>query len=136
MVGIVVVSHGSFAKALISSAQGLIGRLKKIKGVTIRPRDTQKKVRDRIRREIAELDDGDGVLILTDVLGGTPTNIAMPLLERENVEVVTGVNVPMLMTVSSYRKGKSLSEIASLVKQSGRRSIVLAKEVMGARRVE
>lgn len=83
---------------------------------------------------MAEVDEGDGVLILTDILGGTPTNLTLPLLESEKVEVITGVNIPMLMTASSYRKGRSLEEIASLVKKSGRRSIILAKCVMGLKR--
>jgi len=85
---------------------------------------------------MAEVDDGDGVVILADVLGGTPTNLSLSFLKEEKVEVVTGVNMPMLLTLSSYRKGKSLREIGKLVKKSGRRSIVLAKEVLGLGRKE
>jgi PTS system mannose-specific IIA component len=82
------------------------------------------------------MDDGDGVVILTDILGGTPTNLSLSLLEDEKVEVVTGVNVPMLLTLFSYRKGRSLKEISELVKKSGRRSIILAKEVSRLKRKE
>jgi PTS system mannose-specific IIA component len=131
MVGIVIVSHGRFAEALISSVQGLIGSLKKIRGVSIWPKENPKEVKERIQKEMAAVDDGDGVLILTDILGGTPMNLTLPLLEGDKVEVVTGVNVPMLVTVSSYRKERSLEEIAALVKKSGRRSIVMAKKVLG-----
>ena len=81
-----------------------------------------------------EVDDGDGVVILTDILGGTPTNISLSFLEKERVEVVTGVNMPMLLTLSSYRKGRSLREIGKLVKKSGRRGIILAKELLRSRR--
>ncbi len=83
---------------------------------------------------MAEVDDGDGVVILTDILGGTPTNLSLSFLEDEKVEVVTGVNIPMLLTLASYRKGRSLREIGSLMKRSGRRGIILAKEVFGLRR--
>lgn len=131
MVGILIVSHGRLAEALISSVQFLVGNLQRVKGIAIWPRDRKEEVKDRIQKGIGEMDDGDGVLILTDILGGTPTNLTLPLLEEDKVEVVTGVNVPMLVTVSSYRKGRSLEEIAALVKKSGRRSIVMAKKVLG-----
>ncbi len=83
---------------------------------------------------MAEVNDGDKFVILTDILGGTPTNLSLSFLEEEKVEVVTGVNMPMWLTLSSYRKGKSLREIGRLIKKSGRRSIILAKEVLGSRR--
>jgi len=134
MVGILIVSHGRLAEALITSVQFLVGSLQKIRGVSIWPKDKEKEVRDRIQREIKEVDDGDGVVILTDVLGGTPTNLSISFLEKEKVEVVTGVNMPMLLTLSSYRKGRSLREIGKLVKKSGRRSIILAREILGRKR--
>jgi PTS system mannose-specific IIA component len=134
MVGILIVSHGKLAEALISSVQFLVGNLQKIRGVSIWPKDKGKEVRDRIQKEIEEVDDGDGVVILTDVLGGTPTNLSLSFLKEEKVEVVTGVNMPMLLTLSSYRKGRSLREIGKLVKKSGRRGIVLAKELLRSRR--
>ncbi len=131
MVGILVVSHGRLAEALIFSVQFLVGNLKRVKGISIWPRDRKEEVRDRIQKGIGEVDDGDGVVILTDILGGTPTNLSLSVLENKKVEVVTGVNMPMLLTLSSYRKGRSLREIGKLVKKSGRRSIILAKEVLG-----
>jgi PTS system mannose-specific IIA component len=134
MVGILIVSHGRVAEALISSMQLLVGKLEKIRGISIWPKDKEKDVRDRIRKEIKEVDDGDGVVILTDVLGGAPTNLSLSSIERERVEVVTGVNMPMLLTLSSYRENRSLEEIGKLVKKSGRRSITLAKGVSGLRR--
>ena len=88
MVGILIVSHGRLAEALISSVQFLVGNLQKIRGVSIWPKDKGKEVRDRIQKEIKEVDDGEGVVILTDVLGGTPTNISLSFLEKERVEVV------------------------------------------------
>jgi len=134
MVGILVVSHGRLAEALISSVEFLVGELKRIKGLSIWPKESKKEIKHRIQQKMAEIDDGDGVVILTDIMGGTPTNIALSFLEDEKVEVVTGVNMPMLLTLSSYRKGRSLKEIVRLAKRSGRRSITLAKEIYGRKR--
>ncbi len=134
MVGILIVSHGRLADALISSVQSLIGNLEKIRGVSIWSKDREEEVKDRIQKKMTEVDDGDGVVILTDILGGTPTNLSLSFLENKKVEVVTGVNMPMLLTLASYRKGKTLREISSLVKESGRRSIVLAREIFGLKR--
>jgi PTS system mannose-specific IIA component len=133
MVGILVVSHGRLAEALISSVQFLAGNLKRVKGISIWPRDRKEEVKDRIQKGIGEVDDGDGVVILTDIFGGTPTNLSLSVLEGKKAEVVTGVNLPMLLTLSSYRKEKSLREIVRLVKKSGRRSIILAKELLGSK---
>jgi len=107
MVGILIVSHGRLADALISSVQSLVGNLEKIKGIPIRLKDRQEEVKDRIQKEMGEVDDRNGVVILTDILGGTPTHLSLSFLEDEKVEVVTGVNIPMLPTLASYRKGKS-----------------------------
>jgi PTS system mannose-specific IIA component len=134
MVGILIVSHGRLADALISSVQSLIGNLEKIRGVSIWSKDREEEVKDRIQKKMTEVDDGDGVVILTDILGGTPTNLSLSFLENKKVEVVTGVNMPMLLTLASYRKGKTLREISSRVKESGRRSIVLAREIFGLKR--
>ena len=133
MVGILVVSHGRLAEALISSVEFLVGNLHRIRGVSIWPKDQEKEVKDRIQKKMAEVNDGEGVVILTDILGGTPTNLSLSCFENEKVEVVTGVNLPMLLTLSSYRKGKSLEEIGRLAKKSGRRSIILAKKLFGLR---
>ena len=134
MVGILVVSHGRLAEALISSVEFLVGELKRTKGLSIWPKESKKEIKHRIQQKMAEIDDGDGVVILTDIMGGTPTNISLSFLEDGKVEVVTGVNMPMLLTLSSYREGRSLKEIVRLVKRSGRRSITLAKEVFGRKR--
>ena len=134
MVGILIVSHGRLADALISSVQSITGNLQKIMGVSIWPAERKEEVKERIRRKVAEVNDGDGVVILTDIFGGPPPPLSLSFLEDEKVEVVTGVNIPMLLTLASYRKGRSLREIGSLVKKSGRRGIILAKEVFGLRR--
>ena len=130
MVGIVIVSHGKLAEALISSAQSLVGPLSQVEAVSIWPEDGEKKVQTEIQDKVTEVNDGDGVVILTDILGGTPTNVSLPLLEKEKLEIVTGVNIPMLLTLSSYRRERSLKAIGKMLKKSGRRSIMMAKQLM------
>jgi PTS system mannose-specific IIA component len=134
MVGILVVSHGKLAEALISSVQSLVGNLERVKGISIWPRDRKEEVEDRIEKGMGEVDDGDGVVILTDVLGGTTTNLSLSVSKDEKVEVVTGVNMPMLLTLSSYRKDRSLGEVGRLVKKSGRRSITLARAMLRSKK--
>jgi len=129
MVGILVVSHGQLAEALISSAKILVSSLENIKGISIWPEDKKEEIQERIEKEINEIDNGDGVIILTDLLGGTPTNLSLSFLQDKRVAVVTGVNIPMLLTLASYQKEKSLEEIARLVKKAGQKSITLAQNV-------
>ncbi len=134
MIGILVVSHGELAEALISSVQILVGKLQKIKSISIWPGDGQEEIEERIEKEIAEVDEGDGVIILTDMLGGTPTNLILSYLKGKHAEVITGVNMPMLLLLSSHRAEKSLERIAALVKKAGRRSITLPQRFLGWRR--
>jgi PTS system mannose-specific IIA component len=129
MVGILIVSHGGVADAFISAVQSLVGDLQRVRAVSIWPKEPGEEIRDRIREKMAEVDDGDGVVILTDILTGTPDSLSFSFLEQRKVEIVTGVNMPMLLTLLSYRKGRSLEEIGRLVKKSGRRSIALAKRL-------
>ncbi|MGQ9696154.1 MAG: PTS sugar transporter subunit IIA [Thermodesulfobacteriota bacterium] len=129
MVGILIIAHGHLAAALISSAQILVGPMEKIKGVSILPGDNKEEIQQRIEKEIEEVDNGEGVIILTDLLGGTPTNLSLSFLHDRRIAVVTGVNIPMLLALASYQKDKSLAEIARLVKKAGQRSITLAQNV-------
>lgn len=131
MVGILIISHGRLAEALISSVQSLVGDLQRVRGISIWPKDSEEEVvKDRIRKSMAEVNDVSGVVILTVILGGTPTSLTLSFLQEEDVEIVTGVNMPMLLTLSSYRNGRSLKEVCPLAKKSGRRSIILAKELL------
>ncbi len=126
MVGILIVSHGHLAEALISSAEILVGPMEKIKAISIWPGDKKEEIEKRIEKEIKEIDNGKGVIILTDLLGGTSTNLSLSFLHDRRAAVVTGVNIPMLLALASYQKEKPLEEIARLVKKAGQRSITLA----------
>lgn len=134
MVGVLVISHGPLAEALLTAVQSIVGRIEKVYGISISPSDNQKGLKEKIQKKVKEVNDGDGVLILTDMLGGTPTNLSLLHLDQDNVEIVTGVNLPMLLTLLSYRKRQSLKEIGGLVKISGRRSIVRIKEFFHKRK--
>jgi PTS system mannose-specific IIA component len=131
MVGILIVSHGTLGDAFVKTIQSLVGDLQEIRSVSIWPKDGPKEIREKIQKKITEVNDGDGVVILTDMLGGTSTTLSLPFWEDERVEVVTGVNMPMLLTLSSYCKHRPLKEVGRLAKKSGRRSITLAKKVLG-----
>jgi PTS system mannose-specific IIA component len=87
MIGILVISHGRLAEALISSVQFLVGHLEKVKGISIWPKDRKEEIRDRIQKGIQEVDEGDGVVILTDLLGGTPTTLSLSVLENKTLRL-------------------------------------------------
>lgn len=106
MVGILIVSHSRLAEALISSVEFFIGNLQKIKGISIWQKGKREEVRDRIRNGMSEVEDGEGIVILTDILRGTPTNLSLSLLKEEKIEVVTGVNMPMLFPLQVIGKGR------------------------------
>jgi mannose PTS system EIIA component len=134
MIGVLVISHGIIAETLISEAQSLTGKLQGVQGVSVQPTESPRVIRKRIREKMAEVDEGDGIMILTDIFGGTPTNLSLPFMKNKGVQVITGVNMPMLLALSSYRSGRSLEELSFLLKTSGRRSIIMLRETLGWRK--
>ena len=130
MIGAVVVTHGDLGKEIIKAAEMIIGIQEKIKSVAIKPEDNESTVRENILKEINEVDDGSGVLIFTDMFGGTPSNLSLCSLEENRVEVVTGINLPMLIKFSTERKKVSLQEIASIVKEYGQKHILVASQIL------
>ena len=130
MIGIVVVSHGQVAVELVKAAQTIVGEIPAIAAVSIGWSDDVTVAREAIGRAIAEVGGGE-VLILTDMFGGTPTNVSLPFLS-ERIEIVTGVNLPMLIKLSSLRDG-DLLEVARVIREQGRGAIYVASEVLGKR---
>jgi mannose PTS system EIIA component len=130
MVGVVIATHGKLAEELIRTAEGVIGALPQVRGVGIEAKDPE--VRDRIRSAIRELDAGEGVLLLTDLLGGSPTNLCLSFLADDHpVEVVTGVNLPMVIKLASVRAaGRPLPEMAKDLADAGQKSIGHASELL------
>jgi PTS system mannose-specific IIA component len=133
MVGVVLVTHPQLGEEFVRSAEMICGKMVRVLPVSI---DTRKEV-EELRRGIAEavkkVDDGDGVLILTDMFGGTPSNMSLAFLQEGKVEVLSGLNLPMMIKLSNCREGRSLNELAKLVKEAGQKSINLASEILQKR---
>lgn len=130
MIGVLIVTHKELAEALVSVLDLILGRQEGLIALSLDPSAPPEAARKEIKRAVAQLNNGDGVLILTDMLGGTPSNLSLAFLQEGKVEVVTGVNLPMLMKLAGLRQSKSLSEVALALKQSGQAGITVASEVL------
>ena len=130
MIGGIIVTHGQLANELVSAAEMIVGEINHITAVSIGWHDDVDVARDEIERAIQRLDAGSGVLLLTDMFGGTPTNIAASFLDRALVEVVTGVNLPMVIKLATQEKDETLPELARRVRDQGREQIHLASEIL------
>ena len=122
-IGGVVVSHGQVANELLAAAETVVGNLSHITAVSIGWHDDVELAKDEIQRAIKKVSTGNGVLLLTDMFGGTPTNISAMFIKENEVEIVTGVNLPMIIKLASQNKEMSLTEMAKLVEEQGKQSI-------------
>ena len=129
IIGVVVTSHCRLAEEMIAVAEMIVGRLQNFKAVCFKPAQTVDELIKLMGEAIREVDQGKGVLILTDLFGGTPANISLSF-QGPKIEVICGMNLPMLIKLAGCRNGYSLSEVASLVKEYGQRHISLAGEVL------
>jgi len=127
VIGIVVVSHGQVAGELVNAARNIVGEVPAITAVSIGWADDMTAAREKIERALGEVG-GGGVLILTDMFGGTPTNVSLPFLSSR-VEIVTGVNLPMLIKLIGLREG-DLLEVARVVRDQGKGAIYVASEIL------
>lgn len=130
MVGILIISHGPLPQALISAVRFVFGTVDRAEGIALLAQEGLQSLEARIKEKVAHLDEGDGVLILTDVLGGTPTNLSLSVLDHDKVDVVTGVNLPMVMALASHRNERSLEKLSKIAIKSGRKSITSAKKLI------
>lgn len=129
MIGIVVVTHGRLAEELVNAARAIVGDLPRVAAVSIGWSDDPSVAKTGIERAIGEVGEGGGgVLILTDMFGGTPTNLSLSFLSPR-VEIVTGVNLPMLIKLTSLREG-DLLEVARVVRDQGKGAIYVASEIL------
>jgi PTS system mannose-specific IIA component len=135
MVGVVIVAHSFIGKELIATAEYVVGKMDGIVAVSIDCKMDALEARKVISEAIKKVDQGEGVLILTDLFGGSPSNIAFSFLNREKVEVITGINLPMILTFWNKRKDMGLMELAKTLQLSGRRNIVVARNLMEAKGV-
>jgi PTS system mannose-specific IIA component len=129
MVGVLVVTHGNLARELVQAASRIVGEVKEIQAVAIDWDDEVSAAGNAIREAIKGMDQGQGVLILTDMFGGTPTNISLSFLKEGQVEIITGVNLPMLIKFSNLRERDDLRTVAENIKDQGQKSIYIASDV-------
>ena len=130
MIGLVLVTHGGLAREFIAAIEHVVGRQEAIQAVCIGPDDDMEVRRDEIIQAVADVDCGDGVILLTDMFGGTPSNLAISMLEQGNVEVIAGVNLPMLIKLVSVRHSGSLAEAVGQAQEAGRKYINVASRLL------
>jgi PTS system mannose-specific IIA component len=129
MIGVVIATHGKLAEEMLRTAEAVVGKLEQVLPVSIVA--TEPDVRGSLKQAIQRVDGGEGVLLLTDLLGGSPTNLCLSFLNERRVEVVTGANLPMLLKLASARtSGKPIEEVAQILVEAGRQSIGHASEVL------
>jgi PTS system mannose-specific IIA component len=135
MVGAVIIAHSFIGRELITTAEYIVGKMEGIIAVSIDCEKNAFEARRIVSEAIKQVDQGNGILLLTDVFGGAPSNIAFSFLNKEKIEVITGVNLPMILTFWNKRAGKSLAETARFVKLSGIRNILVARDLTEGRGV-
>jgi PTS system mannose-specific IIA component len=130
MIGVVVVTHGQLAAELLNAAETIVGDLPRFAAVSIGWHEDTQDAREEIKQAIGRVQQGEGVLILTDMFGGTPANLAMTFLAEENVEVITGVNLPMLIKLAGLTEQADLLAAAREMREHGRNAIWVASDLL------
>ncbi|WP_375381396.1 PTS sugar transporter subunit IIA [uncultured Sphingomonas sp.] len=131
MIGLVLVTHGRLADEFVTAMEHVVGKQERVRTVAIGPDDDMEQRRADIAAAIADVDTGRGVILLTDLFGGTPSNLAISLLERGRVEVIAGINLPMLIRLESARKAMGVTAAVAAAREAGRKYISVASEVLG-----
>ena len=131
MIGIILVTHGQLAKEFVSAMEHVVGTQQAVATICIGPSDDMEVRRAQIAAAIHEVDSGSGVILLTDLFGGTPSNLAISLLEQGKTEVIAGINLPMLIRLAGARKEMDLRSAAKAAREAGRNYITLASEFLG-----
>ena len=132
MIGLLIVTHCDLGKEFLNAAEFIVGRIEAAEAVSITESLDCENLRKLIGEKVAALDNGDGVLILTDMFGGTPSNLSLSFLREGTIEVLTGVNLPMLIAVAQNRSNDKLSDLAEKAREAGKMSISLASELLGS----
>ena len=130
MIGLVLVTHGRLAEALIAATEHVVGVQEGIRAVCIGGDDDVEQRRVEILQAVADVDDGNGVVLLTDMFGGTPSNLAISIMDKANVEVLAGVNLPMLIKLASVRSSEALAEAVASAQEAGRKYINVASSLL------
>jgi PTS system mannose-specific IIA component len=130
MIGLVLVTHGQLAGEFRAALEHVVGPQDKVEAISIGPDDDMEQRRLEIVAAVSDVDGGDGVIILTDMFGGTPSNLAISVLEAGRVEVIAGVNLPMLIKLASVRVDRSLADAIVEAKDAGQKYINVATQVL------
>jgi len=133
MIGVVVVTHRGLGSELIGTAEFILGKITGITAVTVDAQASAEVIRADVKKGIKQVDQGDGIIILTDMFGGTPSNISLSFLTTDKTEVLTGVNLPMIIKLIQSRDRLELDELAKSVGEYGRKSINVASEILNRR---
>ena len=133
MIGLVLVTHGRLAVEFRSALEHVVGPQRQVEAVTIGPDDDVEQCRKQILEAVKRVDGGDGVVILTDMFGGTPSNLAISVMSQPKVEVLAGINLPMLIKLAGMREGHSLQNAVTAAQEAGRKYINVASQLLAAR---
>ena len=130
MIGLVIVTHGALAREFVSALEHVVGPQERLETVCIGPDDNMETRRQDILDAVGRVETGKGVIVLTDMFGGTPSNLAISILKEANVEVIAGVNLPLLVKLSGVRKTSKLAEAVVEAQNAGRKYIKLASNLL------
>jgi mannose PTS system EIIA component len=130
MVGVVIVTHGNLSRDLLEVTELIVGACPNISAVTIRPEEGIAEIAKKVEASVRTADRGNGILILTDLFGGTPSNVSLSFLLDDKVEVLSGVNLPMLIKIATHLDAAPLKDLAKLARDAGKKNISLASEIM------
>jgi len=131
MIGLVLVSHGRLAEEFLSALQHVVGKQEQVDTVCIGPDDDMEKRRSEILQKVNHNNSGEGVIVLTDMFGGTPSNLAISIMDKAKVEIIAGVNLPMLIKLAALRKECSLKDAVTGAQEAGKKYINIASQLLG-----
>lgn len=131
MVSLLIVSHGGFAEGLIDASEMIMGEQENVVGIGLQPEEGPEQLKEKMKKEVESLDEGDGVLVLVDLYGGTPGNSAAYLLDMNNeIEVLTGINLPILLELLNLRNSQSLEELVKSAKTLSGKGFKVLSEIL------
>jgi mannose PTS system EIIA component len=130
MIGLVLVTHGRLAEEFIAATEHVVGPQQAVRAICIGPEDDMERRREDILRAVDDVDRGKGVILLTDMFGGTPSNLAISILDKGNVEVIAGMNLPMLIKLATVRGEETLASAVAQAQESGRKYINVASRLL------
>lgn len=131
-IGVVLVTHGNLATELVKVMEHVVGPQTQLTTITIGPDDDMEKRREDILSSVQLVDQGLGVIILTDMFGGTPSNLAISIMEQANIDIIAGVNLPMLIKLASVRSTETISDAVTQAREAGQKYIMVASQVLGS----